>query len=98
MANNRSTQILLDVIAKNQAEQITTMENSGVCMKEHDAIMSTLKEYYPDYTYFLNEGLKKSLMTTVMGVKIGNGIGYKNNIRVLLYVVNSGKFVTYRKL
>jgi hypothetical protein len=98
MANDRSTQILLDVLAKKQAEQISDMENSGVCMKEHDAIETTLKEYYPDHTYFLNESLKKSLMSTVMDVKIGNGIGYKNNIRVLLYVVNSGKYVTYRKL
>jgi hypothetical protein len=98
MANNRSTQILLDVIAKKQAEQIYTMKNSGECMVEHDAIISTLKEYYPDHTYFLNENLKKSLMTTVMDVKIGNGLGYKNNLRVLLYVVNSGKFISYRKL
>lgn len=98
MTNDRSSQILLDVIAKKQDEQISDMENSGVCMEEHDAIISTIKEYYPDHTYFLNESLKKSLLTTVMDVKIGNGLGYKNNIRVLLYVVNNGKFITYRKL
>ena len=98
MANDRSTQILLDVIAKQQAEQISTIKNSGACMVEHDAITSTLREYYPDHTYLLNEDLKKSLLTTIMDVKIGFGIGYKNNIRVLLYVVNSGKFVSYRKL